>query len=142
MILKFQLRKTVGNAVTICPDVCLCEYTSHGHCGIVEGAEVENDSTLGFLQQTAVCYAQAGADVISLPYHLGLGGATFSWLGAARWCDGENAGVIFSRLELPMPTCRMPEAKLPSACPEDRGRVGASIGSFVLSCEDFPDFVF
>ncbi len=58
-------RKTVGNAVTICPDVCLCEYTSHGHCGIIEGAEVVNDPTLDLLAKTAVCYAQAGADVIA-----------------------------------------------------------------------------
>jgi len=59
------VRKTVGSAVTICPDVCLCEYTSHGHCGIIEGAEVDNDSTLALLQQTAVCYATAGADIIA-----------------------------------------------------------------------------
>jgi porphobilinogen synthase len=50
-------------------DVCLCEYTSHGHCGIVtethDGFEVENDSSLNLLAQTAVSLAQAGADVVA-----------------------------------------------------------------------------
>jgi porphobilinogen synthase len=51
-------------------DVCLCEYTSHGHCGVVvetprDGFEVENDSTLDLLAQTAVSLARAGADVVA-----------------------------------------------------------------------------
>ena len=50
-------------------DVCLCEYTSHGHCGIVakaaSGFEVENDSTLDLLARTAVSLARAGADVVA-----------------------------------------------------------------------------
>jgi porphobilinogen synthase len=50
-------------------DVCLCEYTSHGHCGIVvetrDGFEVENDSTLDLLARTAVSHARAGADVVA-----------------------------------------------------------------------------
>jgi porphobilinogen synthase len=50
-------------------DVCLCEYTSHGHCGMVvetiDGFEVENDSTLDLLAQTAVSQARAGADVVA-----------------------------------------------------------------------------
>jgi porphobilinogen synthase len=46
-------------------DVCLCEYTSHGHCGIVEGEEVRNDPTLDLLTRMAVSHARAGAHVIA-----------------------------------------------------------------------------
>lgn len=46
-------------------DVCLCEYTSHGHCGVVCGHEIVNDSTLPLLAKMAVSLAQAGADIIA-----------------------------------------------------------------------------
>lgn len=46
-------------------DVCLCEYTSHGHCGLVKEGVVLNDETLPLLSKTAVSYARAGADVIA-----------------------------------------------------------------------------
>lgn len=46
-------------------DVCLCEYTSHGHCGLVRNGEVLNDETLPLLAKTAVSYAGAGADIIA-----------------------------------------------------------------------------
>lgn len=46
-------------------DVCLCEYTSHGHCGMLRGHEVENDSTLELLDKTAVSHVQAGADMVA-----------------------------------------------------------------------------
>ncbi len=46
-------------------DVCMCEYTDHGHCGIVEGEEILNDATLEILQKAAVSYARAGADVVA-----------------------------------------------------------------------------
>ena len=46
-------------------DLCMCEYTSHGHCGILCGREVDNDATLAYLQKIAVSQAQAGADVIA-----------------------------------------------------------------------------
>ncbi|OJT22435.1 delta-aminolevulinic acid dehydratase [Archangium sp. Cb G35] len=46
-------------------DVCLCEYTDHGHCGIIEGGHVANDATLPLLSQMAVTCAQAGADIIA-----------------------------------------------------------------------------
>jgi porphobilinogen synthase len=45
-------------------DVCLCEYTSHGHCGVFAGDEVDNDATLELLAQTAVSHAEAGADAV------------------------------------------------------------------------------
>jgi porphobilinogen synthase len=46
-------------------DVCLCEYTSHGHCGVVEGQEVRNDATLPLLAQMALCHARAGAHLVA-----------------------------------------------------------------------------
>jgi len=47
-------------------DVCLCEYTSHGHCGLIEaGGEVDNDLTLNLLAQTALSHARAGADIVA-----------------------------------------------------------------------------
>ena len=45
-------------------DVCLCEYTSHGHCGVLDGEEVDNDATLDLLARTAVSHAVAGADAV------------------------------------------------------------------------------
>jgi porphobilinogen synthase len=46
-------------------DVCLCEYTDHGHCGVIEDKEVSNDPTLELLAKTAVSHAQAGADIVA-----------------------------------------------------------------------------
>ncbi|MFY9578498.1 MAG: porphobilinogen synthase [Gaiellaceae bacterium] len=46
-------------------DVCLCEYTSHGHCGVLDGGEVDNDETLALLQRTAVSHVEAGADAVA-----------------------------------------------------------------------------
>jgi porphobilinogen synthase len=46
-------------------DVCLCEYTSHGHCGVIEGECVVNDQTLSLLERMAVSHAAAGADVVA-----------------------------------------------------------------------------
>ncbi|HEV2591812.1 MAG TPA: porphobilinogen synthase [Gaiellaceae bacterium] len=45
-------------------DVCLCEYTSHGHCGVVDHGEVDNDASLDLLARTAVSHVEAGADVV------------------------------------------------------------------------------
>src|ERR1051326_249869 len=58
------VRKTVGDSLLIVPDVCLCEYTSHGHCGLIENGDVANDPTLELLSRAAVAYAEAGADVM------------------------------------------------------------------------------
>jgi porphobilinogen synthase len=51
--------------VLIMADTCLCEYTSHGHCGVVRGNEVMNDESLELLARTAVSQAEAGADVVA-----------------------------------------------------------------------------
>ncbi|HLI49083.1 MAG TPA: porphobilinogen synthase [Chthonomonas sp.] len=59
------LRKNFGDSLLIVPDVCLCEYTSHGHCGVIKEGEVQNDPTLELLARAAVCYAEAGADIVA-----------------------------------------------------------------------------
>ena len=46
-------------------DVCLCEYTSHGHCGMLKGQEVDNDPSVELLARTALSHAQAGADMVA-----------------------------------------------------------------------------
>jgi porphobilinogen synthase len=51
--------------LTLITDVCLCEYTSHGHCGVVQDGEVLNDVSLELLAQTAVSHADAGADAVA-----------------------------------------------------------------------------
>jgi len=52
-------------SLAVWADVCLCEYTDHGHCGVLQGGTVDNDPTLPLLAQAAVAYARAGADVIA-----------------------------------------------------------------------------
>ena len=47
-------------------DVCMCEYTSHGHCGVLCGHDVNNDATLELLAKTAISHVEAGADIIML----------------------------------------------------------------------------
>jgi porphobilinogen synthase len=49
----------------IITDVCLCEYTSHGHCGLIKDGEVDNDATLEIIAKTALSHAQAGADIVA-----------------------------------------------------------------------------
>lgn len=51
--------------MTVVTDVCLCEYTDHGHCGCLAGDEVDNDATLELLARTALSHAQAGADMVA-----------------------------------------------------------------------------
>lgn len=58
------LKAEVPGLVVI-TDVCLCEYTDHGHCGLLDGEEVRNDETLELLARTAVSHARAGADVVA-----------------------------------------------------------------------------
>ncbi len=59
-----SIKKTVPDLLVI-TDVCLCEYTSHGHCGVVKDGEVDNDATLEFLSRMALSHAAAGADIVA-----------------------------------------------------------------------------
>ncbi len=57
--------KQASPDLLVITDVCLCEYTSHGHCGVIANGEVDNDATLPLLARAAVSHAQAGADVVA-----------------------------------------------------------------------------
>ncbi|HEY4550906.1 MAG TPA: porphobilinogen synthase [Bacillus sp. (in: firmicutes)] len=60
-----RLIKEHYSDIIVVADTCLCEYTSHGHCGVIEGDQVLNDPSLKVLAQTAVSQARAGADIIA-----------------------------------------------------------------------------
>jgi porphobilinogen synthase len=58
------IKETVPDLLVI-TDVCLCEYTDHGHCGVVKNGDVDNDATLELLAQEALSHARAGADIVA-----------------------------------------------------------------------------
>ena len=58
------LKKNVSDLLLI-TDVCMCEYTSHGHCGVIKEGDVDNDATLDLLARTALSHAEAGADMVA-----------------------------------------------------------------------------
>ena len=60
-----QIRKDYQDKFLIVTDVCMCEYTSHGHCGILHGHDVDNDATLEYIAKIALSHAKAGADIIA-----------------------------------------------------------------------------
>ena len=60
-----RLVKDIAPQLIVITDVCLCEYTSHGHCGVVTAGRVDNDRTLPLLAKTAVSHAEAGADIVA-----------------------------------------------------------------------------
>jgi len=64
-VVQRTLRELRGRDLVLITDVCLCEYTSHGHCGVVDGEEIDNDATLELLVRTAVSHVDAGADVVA-----------------------------------------------------------------------------
>ena len=57
--------REINQDIVIITDVCMCEYTNHGHCGIISGNHVDNDATLEYLAKIAVSHAKAGADIIA-----------------------------------------------------------------------------
>ncbi len=59
------LKAELGDEALVIADLCLCEYTSHGHCGVLDGARVDNDATLERYKQIAVAQARAGADIVA-----------------------------------------------------------------------------
>jgi porphobilinogen synthase len=59
-----RLLRREGLPLALAADVCLCEYTSHGHCGVLDGERVDNDASLPRLADAAVAYAEAGADIV------------------------------------------------------------------------------
>ncbi|HLE24318.1 MAG TPA: porphobilinogen synthase [Thermodesulfobacteriota bacterium] len=59
------LKSNFGNTLAVITDVCLCEYTTHGHCGILKENDVANDETLNALVKIAVSHVEAGADIVA-----------------------------------------------------------------------------
>lgn len=66
-IVQKASRAIADSVPTLCviTDVCLCEYTDHGHCGLLDGEEIDNDASLERLAQTAVSHARAGASIVA-----------------------------------------------------------------------------
>ena len=60
-----RVRREVGDRLVLIPDLCLCEYTSHGHCGVLADGAVDNDATVQAYARIAVSYAEAGADLVA-----------------------------------------------------------------------------
>ncbi|MHC1567561.1 MAG: porphobilinogen synthase [Candidatus Syntropharchaeia archaeon] len=60
-----EIKDEFEDGVIVITDVCLCEYTDHGHCGIVEDEKILNDPTLDLLRKTAVSHAEAGSDIVA-----------------------------------------------------------------------------
>lgn len=60
-----KIKKEFKDSLLVITDVCLCEFTDHGHCGIVERGRVLNDPTLELLSRTALSHAEAGADIVA-----------------------------------------------------------------------------
>jgi len=61
----FEIRKAHGEKIVIMADVCLCQYTSTGHCGLVKDDKIDNDSSIETLTKIAISQAKAGVDVVS-----------------------------------------------------------------------------
>jgi len=59
------LKREFSDDLVVMTDVCMCQYTTHGHCGIVKDGRVDNDSTLEVLKKIAISHAQAGADFVA-----------------------------------------------------------------------------
>jgi porphobilinogen synthase len=60
-----EIKKRFGSDILVITDLCLCEYTSHGHCGIIKDGDVDNDETLKILARAALAQVEAGADVVA-----------------------------------------------------------------------------
>jgi porphobilinogen synthase len=63
-VIQRALRALDGSELVLLTDVCLCEYTSHGHCGVIRDGEVDNDETLELIARTAVSHVEAGAAAV------------------------------------------------------------------------------
>ena len=60
-----NIKNTFGDDVFLITDVCLCEYTTHGHCGLIHDGKIDNDATLSLLSQTALSHAHSGSDMVA-----------------------------------------------------------------------------
>ncbi len=81
------IRENVRNLMLV-TDVCMCEYTSHGHCGLIKDGDVDNDPTLELLEKTALSHVRAGADMVAPSDMMdGRVGAIRTGLDAAGFVD-------------------------------------------------------
>jgi porphobilinogen synthase len=88
-----RLLKAEKIPLALAADVCLCEYTTHGHCGVLDGDRIDNDASLPLLAEAAIAYAQSGADIVAPSAMMdGQVGALRSGLDAA----GFNGTAIFA----------------------------------------------
>ncbi len=60
-----SIKKLFGDDILVITDVCMCEYTSHGHCGVIRDGSVDNDATLELLAKSALSHVEAGADMVA-----------------------------------------------------------------------------
>ena len=105
-----QIVKEVTNLVVI-TDLCLCEYTSHGHCGLIRGDKVLNDETLPLLGEVAVSHAEAGADIVAPS---GMMDHMVRAIRTALDMDGYTDTPILSMPPSMRPPFTVPSARLPS----------------------------
>lgn len=83
-----QLIKKMAPELLVITDVCFCEYTDHGHCGVMNHHSVDNDKTLELLVKQAICHAKAGADIVAPSGMMdGMVGAIRAGLDAANFQD-------------------------------------------------------
>ena len=87
------IKESVPNLLVI-TDVCLCAYTSHGHCGIVDGNEIVNDPTVAQLALAAVSHAEAGADIVAPIRHDGRPGGDHPGIARRGRLFGHGDHVI------------------------------------------------
>jgi porphobilinogen synthase len=59
------IKEELGNDIVVITDVCLCQYTTHGHCGLINGNKIDNDESIKILAKIAVSQADAGADIVA-----------------------------------------------------------------------------
>ncbi|HEY6534440.1 MAG TPA: porphobilinogen synthase [Candidatus Nitrosocosmicus sp.] len=60
-----MIKDTFGDKIAVISDVCLCQYTSHGHCGVIKDKKIDNDMSLNILAKTALSHAKSGADIVA-----------------------------------------------------------------------------
>ena len=88
------VKKALPDLIVIC-DVCLDEYTSHGHCGLIKDGEIDNDSTLPLLAKTALTQVEAGADIVAPSDMMdGRVGAIRRGIGCARPYASADSGLF------------------------------------------------
>ena len=108
-------------------DVCLCEYTDHGHCGVIDGQEVDNDATLPILAAEALAHAKAGADVVApsdmMDGRVGAIREALDGNGFTERPDPRLRGEVRERLLRPVPRGGRVDARLrrPPRLPDGPG---------------------